>query len=336
MDPLVLEARYQRAVYKGDVGVLEGDFRLRYGERWAELWAAAEGAGEEDVRRADEHSDELCRLVESRIDDRELAALYAAYGRALSLEGEVEAGLELLGRAGGLERLLRWGLVMHFSEDVVAAPPYLAKLLIKLEGEAPRPRVNLDEELGPYLRDGGLMAFVEGLLAEEFDERLHRALYGEVPRTVRLGRVALYRPEVGLVVNPVLSAGELLEELLRVKRSRADVLAKALSLHGEYEFSLDHRCGLQYISVDGTAEKSGVVAICPWASYSRKLWRRTRNMVLVLEGEPPPGVERPWFGVIYIRGGEARVLKPRELSRLFEYVVDVLYSVGFSVAEEGA
>ncbi|MEM1597379.1 MAG: hypothetical protein QXP31_02860 [Pyrobaculum sp.] len=332
MDPVLLEARYQRAVFSGSVDVIVRDFRLRYGDGWSSYWEASSDASEEDVRAAEEAADLLVGLVEGRIDDVRAAALYAAYGRSLSVEGELGVALDLLGAGGALESLLRWGLVMHFSDDVVASPPYLAKLLIRLSQRAEAPGVDLWEELRGFVHDGGSMAFLEGALTGEFDPGLHAEFYGEVPKSLRLGRVASYVEEVGLVVNPVFSAEEVLGALLEWKRRRADALAKALALHGEYEFSQERRCGLQYLSVDGTAEKSGVVALCPWLSYSKRLWR-IPNLVVVVEGGPPPRLERRRRGVIFVRGGEAYVAPPDRASKLFDYVVDLLYSQGFSVSE---
>jgi len=333
VDPKLLEARYQRAMFRGGMETLRRDFQLRYGEAWEELWKASADAGEEDVEAAEGSSNLLVDLVKSRLDDVDTAALYAAYGRNLALERELELGMELLGRPGAVEKLLRWGLVMHFDDDVATAPPYLAKLLIELEQRARFGGPNLREELEAYSRDGATMAYLEALLTEEFDEELHRTFYGEPPKELKVGRIATYRADVGLVVTPVYSVDEVLDVLLQVKGRRADALAKALSLHGEYEFSAEHRCGLHYLSVDGSAEKSGVVTICPWLSYSRKLWRRAHNMVLVVEGQKPPHISRFRFGVVFVRGGEAEVVRPVAHSKLFDYIVDVLYSVGFSVSE---
>ncbi|MEZ0319590.1 MAG: hypothetical protein ABWK05_06335 [Pyrobaculum sp.] len=332
MDLVLLEARYQRAVFNGGVDTIVRDFRLRYGDRWSYYWEASADASEGDVKAAEKAADALVGLVESRVDDVRVAALYAAYGRSLSLEGELGVALELLGAGEALEKLLRWGLVMHFSDDVVASPPYLVRLLIKLGQLAEAPGVDLWEELRRFAHDGASMAFLEGLLAGEFDAGLHAEVYGEVPKSLRLGVLASYVEEVGLVVNPVFSADEVLGALLEWKKRRADAMAKALALHGEYEFSQERRCGLQYLSVDGTAEKSGVVALCPWLSYSKRLWR-IPNLVVVVEGGPPPRPARRRHGLIFMKGGEAYVAPPDRSSKLFEYVVDLLYSQGFSVSE---
>jgi len=110
VDPKLLEARYQRAVFRGGEETIRRDFQLRYGEAWEELWKASSGAGEEDVERAEKSSALLADLVKSRIDDVGTATLYAAYGRNLALERELELGMELLGCPGAVEKLLRWGL----------------------------------------------------------------------------------------------------------------------------------------------------------------------------------------------------------------------------------
>ncbi|MEM0464751.1 hypothetical protein [Pyrobaculum sp.] len=332
MDLHLIEARYQRAVFKGRSEVAMRDFMLRYGERWEEMWEASSGASEEDVKAAEDKAGELRELVASRIDDVETAALYAAYGRSLSVERELELGMELLGRHSALEKLIRWGLVMHFSDEVVAAPPYLAGLLLELMRNSPRLDVDL-WQLEAFAHDPPSLALLEGLLSGEFDEELHRIFYGEVPRELRIGKIAVYTPDVGIVVNPVYSPEEVLEVLVELKRRRAYALSKALALHGEYEFSSEARCGLHYLSLDGSAEKSGVVAICPWLSYSRKLWRKLRNVVLVVEGQRPPGLTSFKIGVVFIKGGEAEVVKPQLPSKLLEYIVDILYSAGFFVSE---
>ncbi|MFN3804015.1 MAG: hypothetical protein ACK4SY_03065 [Pyrobaculum sp.] len=332
MEVEVLEARYQRAVFRGSTEVLQRDFMLRYGGRWGELWGASEGATEDAVSEADRRAEGLAALVESRIDDMATAALYAAYGRSLSLEKELAVGMRLLERPGALEKLLRWGLAMHFADEVVAAPPYLAKLLLKLMEKTPGVALDVWGELSP--RDGPTLAHLEGLLTGEFDPGLHQAIYGHVPNGVEIGRVAAYLPEVGLVVNPQLSPEELLAALLELKRRRADAMAKSLSLHGEYEFSQEYRCGLHYLSIDGSLDKSGVVVLCPWMSYSRRLWKKIHNLVLVVEGQRPTHVAQGRFAAIYIRGGEAEVVRPPYPSKLLEYIVDILYSVGFLVWED--
>lgn len=328
------EARYQKAVFRGSEETLIRDFKLRYGDRWQEIYERARDADDRDVENAESLGEELIRLVESRIDDIDTAALYAAYGRNLSIEKELETGMELLGCAGALEKLLRWGLAMHYTDDVVAAPPYLAKLLIRLGGAARGLEIDLWEELDQFSGDGGAMALLEGLLAEELDVNLHEAFYGALPDRYRFGRLASYQRDLGLVVNPAFSAEELLDAVVKIKERKADHLARSLSLHGEYEFNTEARCGLHYLSVDGTVEKSGVVAICPWLSYSKTLWRRRPNFVLVVEGRKPPAPPPVRVGVIFIKGGEAEVVRPPTQSKVFEYLVDVLYASGFSVVED--
>ncbi len=323
----IVEAKYQRAVFKGSEDTLRRDFILRYGERWSHIWNSATEASEEDV---DGFVESLIEMVVSRIDDVETAALYAAYGRSLSLERELEIGMALLGKSNSLEKLLKWGLAMHFSDEVVAAPPYLAKLLMKLAEKAPKLEVDVLGELSSA--DGPTLAQLEGLLAGDFDAELHKAIYSQLPTSFQLGQLAVYTPEVGLVVNPLFSREELLTSLLELKKRRADLLAKALSLHGEYEFSADYRCGVQYLSIDGSLENSGVVAICPWMSYARRLGR-LHNLVLIVEGRRPPNVAGG-RGVIYVEGGEVEVVKPPNPSKLFNYLIDILYSVGFVVLED--
>ena len=162
-------------MFRGSEETLHRDFQLRYGDMWETLWRASSDASEEDVETAERNADLLVELVRGRIDEEEVAALYAAYGRNLSLEKELELGMELLGRPGGVEKLLRWGLVMHFDDEVAAAPPYLAKLLIELAGRAHFEKPNLREELEAYSHDGATMAYLEALLTEELDVEMHRA-----------------------------------------------------------------------------------------------------------------------------------------------------------------
>ncbi|WP_226976139.1 hypothetical protein [Pyrobaculum aerophilum] len=333
VDLVLIEARYQRAVFQGSEEVLKRDFQLRYGDKWQSIWEASDNASEEDIKKAEELAEGLAELVSARIDDLETAALYAKYGRNLTLEPQVKLGMELLGKAEALEKMLRWGLVMHFSDEVISAPPYLAKLLLKLIQHDVKLDVDLWEELERYSRDYSSMAFLEGLLTGDFDEELHKALYGAPASQLKIGRATVYTSDVGLVVNPAYSPEELLGVLLQIKKRRADMLARALSLHGEYEFSEEYRCGSQYISLDGSAEKSGVIAICPWLSYSRRLWRRARNLILIVEGSRPPQLRQFKYGVIFIRGGEAEVIKPYTPSKIFEYIIDVLYGAGFYVLE---
>jgi hypothetical protein len=334
VDILLVEARYQRAVFSGDEDVVVRDFQLRYGDRWRELWEASSGAAEEDVKAAEDHAAELVELVLSRIDDLDTASLYAKYGRNFSVEQELRLGMELLGRPQAVEALLRWGLVMHFSNEVVSTPPYLTKLILELMQRGGAQVADLWSELEAHSRDPALMALFEGLLTGELDEDLHRTFYGPAPSELRIGRAAVYKADVGLVINPAYSPEEVLDVLLQLKKRRADALARALSLHGEYEFSSEYRCGTHYISLDGSAEKSGLVVLCPWLSYSRRLWKKARNIVLVVEGQRPPEMRPLRHGVIFVKGGEAEVVKPQTPSKLFDYIIDVLYSAGFYVLED--
>ncbi|MEM1519526.1 MAG: hypothetical protein QXF78_04780, partial [Pyrobaculum sp.] len=75
------------------------------------------------------------------------------------------------------------------------------------------------------------------------------------------------------------------------------------------------------------------VAICPWLTYSKSLWRRRQNYVVVLEGKRPRAPMPVKVGVIFIKGGEAEVVRPSTPSKIFDYLVDLLYSVGFLVTE---
>ncbi|MEM1925289.1 MAG: hypothetical protein QXH44_09490, partial [Pyrobaculum sp.] len=49
MDPALVEARYQRALFKGSLDTLLRDFKLRYGERWEEFYKKSEDAYEKDI-----------------------------------------------------------------------------------------------------------------------------------------------------------------------------------------------------------------------------------------------------------------------------------------------
>ncbi|MEL9989917.1 MAG: hypothetical protein QXP98_03860 [Thermoproteus sp.] len=327
----ILEARYQRASFNGSQEVLRGDFEARYGPRWAELLEAAEGAGEEDIRKAQANAGELAALVASRIDDERVASLYAKYAKDLTVEGQLKAGLELLEVPEAFEKIIRWGLAMHFTDDVVAAPPYLAGLLAGLKPV----EVPLDVHKELEALDGPLLALIEGEIAGDADWALYEEVYGPKPSArIRVGRLAVYDPELGLVVNPATYPDQVLEALLELKERRARRMASALGLHGEYEFDERSRCGLAYLSYDGTAEGSAEVYICPWLAVPVSVARRGRvNKVFVVWGQPPRGLARRRDMFVFLYEEGARVYYPERAKTIHEHLVDLLYRSGIAVEE---
>jgi hypothetical protein len=328
----LVEARYQRAVFEGAEEVLISDFELRYGARWRELYEASEGAGEEDAKRAEGAAEGLEALVKRRIDDFGLAAAYAKYARELAVEEELRLGLELLG-VGPLERLLAWGLAMHFRDDVVAAPPYLARLLIELAERAPPASIDVAAELEAL--DRPLLALLEASLAEDVDWGSYELVHGPPPqRRIKLGKLAVYDPGVGLVVNPLTAPDAVLAELLSLKERLARAAYARLGLHGEYEFDERARCGTAYLSVDGTAEGSAEIYICPWFAPPRGLMRRGRtNKAFVVLGPEPAGFARQRYLFVFLTEEGARVVYPDKTKPIDEHIVDLLYRSGLGVEE---
>lgn len=330
----VLEARFQRAVFKGSEDVLVADFEARYGSRWVQLMEASEGAGEEDVKRAEASSGELAALVSSRIDDERLAALYARYARSLTVEGQLVLGLELLGLTDAYEKLIRWGLAMHFSDDVVASPPYLAGLLSRYMAVPASVELNVAEELRS-LDDPRLLALVEGEAAGDADWGLYEEVYGPRPSSrLKIGSLAIFDPELGLVVNPATYPDLVLEELLALKEMRARRMASALGLHGEYEFDSRSRCGLAYLSIDGTADGSAEIYVCPWLAVPASVSRRRFNKVFVVWGPPPQQLKRRRDMFVFLYEEGAKVFYPDKQKPVHEHLVDLLYRSGLAVVEE--
>ncbi|AEA12616.1 hypothetical protein TUZN_1136 [Thermoproteus uzoniensis 768-20] len=331
----ILEARFQRAVFQGSEEVLEADFEARYGPRWRALLEAAEGAGEDDVKAAEARAGELAALVSSRVDDERTAALYAKYARSLAVEGQLRIGLDLLGLPEALERLIRWGLAMHFSDDVVAAPPYLAGLLSRYMASGPAVEVDVVGELSALGESS--LALIEGEVAGDADWELYEEVYGPKPRSrLVMGRLAAYDPEHGLVVNPATYPDQVLEALLSLKERRARRVASALGLHGEYEFDERSRCGLAYLSMDGTAEGSAEVYVCPWIAVPISVSRGGRvNKVFVIWGSPPSsGLRRRRDMFVFLYEEGAKVFYPERQRPVHEHLVDLLYRSGLAVAEE--
>lgn len=331
----VLEARFQKAVFQGSEDVLTADFEARYGPRWVQLMEAAEGAGEEDVEKAEANAAQLAALVSSRIDDERTAVLYAKYARDLAVEGQLRLGLELLGLPDALEELIRWGLVMHFSDDVVAAPSYLAGLLNRYMASPLAVAIDVAEELRS-LDDPRLLALMEGEIAGDADWGLYEEIYGpRPPSRLRIGSLAAYDPELGLVVNPATYPDEVLEELLSIKEMRARRMASTLGLHGEYEFDERSRCGLAYLSLDGTADGSAEVYICPWLAVPASVSRGGRlNKVFVVWGPPPQsGLRKRYDMFIFLYEEGARVYYPDRQRPVHEHLVDLLYRSGLAVVE---
>ncbi|CCC82094.1 hypothetical protein [Thermoproteus tenax] len=331
----LLEARYQRALFQGSEEVLRRDFELRYGSKWRDLMEASEGANERDVEEAERRAPELSALVSSRINDEKLATLYAKYGRDLSLEAQLRLGLDLLGVPGALEELLRWGLAIHYSDDVVASPSYLAGLLARLMANEYSVYLDLNAEVGS-IDDPKLLALLEGEAAGDADWGLYELVYGQRPQTtLRIGRLAYYDPHVGLVVNPVTYPDEVLESLLSLKERRARKMASLLGLHGEYEFDRRARCGVAYLSYDGTAGGSAEVYICPWLAPPISLTRaRGVNKVYVVWGPPPAeGLRTRHDMFIFLYEDGATVFHPYRGAPVHEHIVDLLYRSGIEVTE---
>lgn len=326
-----MEARYQRAAFRGSEEVLMEDFELRYGSRWRELYEAAAGAGEEDVERAEKAAEELAELVAARIDDEGLAAAYAKYARDLTVEPQLEMGLELLG-AGPVESLLRWGLAMHFEDDVVAAPAYLARLIARYMAKGLGVELDVAGELEAQLHDRGLLALLEAELAGDADWGVYELVYGRAPASrVRAGRLAVYDPEHGVVVNPATSSEEVLSALLRLKERLAKSMYARLGLHGEYEFDERARCGVAYLSLDGTAEGSAEVYLCPWAAPPRM---RGINRVFAVWGDAPAGFRRQRSDMyVFVVEDKAVAVYPERRRPVHEHIVDLLYRSGFEVVE---
>ena len=322
MDARVLEAAYQLTNFTGSREVLARDFELRYGDEAPRVMAAAEELARdaEGVKReVSERRRELEALVESRIGDRGLASLYAAYGWRVTGEGELEVAMELLGAPGSLSRLIAWGLAMHYTDDVVASPPYLAGLLMRLAREA-RYELDLGAELASALEEPWRLALLEAHLTGRADWALIREIYEAGPETgFAVGRVAAYRPGTGLVVNPAASPDEVLDALAALKDSEARRIFRWLGIPGEYEFRRRAMAGVVYIS-PGEGSASAIL-IYPWVS---RIPRGSGRIVLIRAA--PRRIDAHMDDMlIFLWGSALYVRPPRKMSDAQEYVLDLLY-----------
>jgi len=329
-----LEARYQRAVFNGREDVLAEDFKLRYGDKWAYYLEISRNAGEDDIKRAEERADELAKLVENRIDDVELASAYAKYCRDLPSELQLELGLDLLGYPNRLREVLKWGLALHYADDVIGSPPYLAKLLIRLMDLADRPRRSALEEVEDIIYDRALLALIEGHLAGDFDVDIYVEIYGQIPqRRIRAGNLAYFDPRIGIVVNPAYAVEEVMDALMQAKSNVAMHMAKTLGLHGEYEFDRNIRCGVLYLS-DGSKEGSGMVLFCPWFSPPRYLNKFKKiNKIFIIWGKKPINFKPKNDAYIFMTEDEIQAIRPIKQNKLYNYIIDLLYRYNFYLEE---
>jgi len=319
VDPRLVEAAYQRTRFTGSLDTLLSDFRLRYGDDAERVLREVEGVSQEEADKwVEEARGELEALVESRIGDRRVAALYAAHAWRVTDEAELGVALELLGIPSTLNLLISWGLAMHFSDDVIASPPYLARLIMRLGSETSY-ELDVEAELEAQLDRPEALAALEAHLARG-SWSLIEAIY-EVGRDweFAVGRLAAYRRGVGLVVNPATSSEELLEALAAVKDREARRLVKWLGIPGEYEFRRKAMVGVLYVSPSEAA--AGAVLVYPWLAWVP----RGSGRVIVVRA-PPRRVDLATDDMlIFVWGGALYVQYPRETSEVQDYVLDLLY-----------
>ncbi|GGI67278.1 hypothetical protein [Vulcanisaeta souniana] len=338
----VLEGAYQLLNYDDeDESALMQDFGLRYGDRYLEIYNDAQefinSLGEDADARVRKFYELLADHAMSRV--RGFGNAVYALAKYLGLGGD-ETVLSIQFRLMGfgdhvVTELIRAGMLMHRSRDVLFVPEYLIPRLLEVSGDV----------ITPNVRDAlsGLgsveLAIVESAaFGSKPINWLFRAIYGtdfrELLPSIRIDNL-LDGSTGELIINPAIDIRELRTALHEMKDYNARTMRRTISPHGQYTYSRIARCGVVY-TVFGEGGRE-LIMLYPWIVPSRRIldYHSRENRVIVIMREPSDEFTDimnkhadelpPRTSFIFINGNEALVYKPQALDRAFDLFLDFLY-----------
>ena len=350
------EAHYQ-ALKAADEEALEMDYSLRYGNDYRILidkYRKELSLDDEEKTIKLEELEGRYGLIEGlvrrRLDDlgvpEDALGLLWHYMKAQASEVNLRMQLLMARRDCSLTDLLRAGVLMHASKNLLFIPEYLIPFLMRTT--APKP-LRSSDVLAKYVDSPLDMALAE---VAAWNVRPNRAfmtaIYGVDPLKALdaefIGDVARLGDGEEPVLNPLLDPMELRRELIKIKDSMSRELRNRIGIHGEYAFNKSIRCGATYMLF--SENRRGIMFLCPWLAVFNKLLRTYVGTPKLVVIEAP---YRPEAGDFYRRrvasdyglrnvafafmeGNDVTILKPR--GNFFEELIDVLYEGNFSVTEE--
>ncbi len=344
----VLEGAYQLINYEDEVeDALVQDFRLRYGDRYAEVLNRAR----EFVTSAGGDVGGRIRRFYELLADKAMGkvrgfgnAVYALV-KYLGLGGDedvLRVQYRLMGfDEGVITELLRVGVLMHRNRDVLFVPEYLIPRLLEVSGDIEAP--NVRESLSG-LDTLGLVAVEAAAFGSRPINWLFRAIYGiEFKDFVLRTRIdSVIDGSIGeLILNPTIDLRELRSIIHEMKDSGARSMRRVISPHGQYAYSRVARCGVVY-TVFGEGGRE-LIMLYPWIVPSMRVlnYHPREDRVFVVMHRPSEAFadivgrhvnELPQrTGFVFISGNEAVVYKPQLMSRAFDSFLDFLYGSNLGV-----
>ncbi|MFB6470877.1 MAG: hypothetical protein TU36_006565 [Vulcanisaeta sp. AZ3] len=348
-NPEVLECLYQLINYVDDEeGTLVRDAQLRYGDSYIDICRQAKdlksslGEGINNVIRR------LYDLLADYVMDRIRGLGDAAYALARymglgGLESVLRVQFRLMGFSENtLENLIRAGVLMHRSKDILFVPEYLISRFLAISSSV----------MAPNIREVLSNVNVKGLLiieAAAFNAKpigwLFRAIYGldfkDLIRDTRIDNIvdgSLGEP----ILSPIIDVQELRALIHEMKDSGARSLRRALGPHGQYMYSKVVRCGVVY-TVFGEGGRE-LILLCPWVLPSKRLldYHAEEDRVMVIGWKPSQDFadaisrhsdDAPTrTGFVFISNKEAMVYKPRLYDQSFDSFLDFLYRSNLKVS----
>lgn len=350
------EAYYQ-ALKAADEEALIADYSLRYGNDYQQLLDKYRGIpylDEEEkgdkLRSLEASFPALESLVKHRLAElnvpSDVLGLLWHYMKTQASEVNLRIQLLMARRDCSLTDLMRAGVLMHASRDLLFIPDYLIQFLMSIP--APRP-IRAGDTLAKYMDSPLDMALIElAAWGIHPNRAFMTAMYGVDPLkgldAEFVGDIARLGANDEAVLNPLLDPMELRREIMKIKDSRGRELRRRIGLHGEYTFNKSIRCGAVYMLF--SESRRGIMFLCPWLTVFNKLINTyvgtPKLVVLDMPYRPEAGefYRKRLAGNYGLRnvafafmdGNEVTVLRPR--GNFFEELIDVLYEGNFSVTEE--
>jgi len=343
-----LECLYQLLNYVDeDDEALIRDATLRYGNDYLEICNQARGLLSSLGDRADGEVRRFYELLADHAMGRIRGFGNAAYALARYMElGGREVVLRVQFRLMGfaedvVEDLIRAGVLMHRSRDVLFVPEYLIPRLLEISGDITIPDV---KELLSSANIRELMAVEAAVFGARPVNWLFRAIYGMDFRELITGtRIdGLLDGSVGeLILNPAIDVQAVRALIHEMKDSAARSFKRVLSPHGQYMYSRVARCGVVY-TVFGEGGRE-LILLCPWVIPSRRfLDYHSREERVIVVGTSPSNEfaelmrrhteELPSrTGFVFLSNNEAMVYSPRASSKSFDSFLDFLYRSNLKV-----
>lgn len=263
---------------------------------------------------------------------------------------ELEAVIELNNLSYSINDLIKLGLVYRIDLNTIYIPMYTTYLLATYCKEL-KHEINLEEIIDLISNDYTALTTLETALFNikpniEFINKLLGVNYEEYIKSFKIDKVVKYVPNLDkFIYNPIINIDEFKVLFNNFKRSKAKSIYRKIEIPGHTQYSKSIRC---LIVTSMISEKiHGLVIYCPWLVPTKKFERYYSNVPrLVILGLPLQKDFIEYYheylstlttfrktAFAFLSEGSIYLLKPEQLDKGLESLIDYLYSTEFEVIE---